>query len=138
MSTLRQAGGTGHGGRMLAGAGAGAGAAAASRLGHQGNCKRQLQRARTNRPYTGHWLGPTTTHPAPVTQPRGQAGGQTGIATHDSQTALTGVLVRGFSRCHQRWPGTAPSREKAYSMLPRGECEVIGILVRSAAGAGST
>ena len=30
-----------------------------------------------------------------------------------SQTALTGVRVRGETECHQREPGMAPSREKA-------------------------
>src|SRR5436190_17583279 len=30
-----------------------------------------------------------------------------------SQTALTGVRVRGDTECHQREPGMAPSREKA-------------------------
>lgn len=34
-----------------------------------------------------------------------------------SHTALTGVLVWGLMECHQRLPGTAPSRENAYSML---------------------
>lgn len=33
--------------------------------------------------------------------------------TTQSHTALTGVLVAGLIWCHQREPGTAPSREKA-------------------------
>ena len=36
--------------------------------------------------------------------------------TTQNQMPFVGVLVRGLMRCQSRWPGTAPSRLKAYSM----------------------
>ena len=36
--------------------------------------------------------------------------------SHLIHTALTGVRVEGWTLCHQRLPGMAPSRENAYTM----------------------
>ena len=36
--------------------------------------------------------------------------------TAQIQIEFVGVRVRGLMRCHSLWPGTAPSRENAYSI----------------------
>src|SRR5271166_2659032 len=54
---------------------------------------------------------------------------------------FVGVLVRGLIRCHSLWPGTAPSRLKAYSIrefavteaIPQKACATTAISNRSSA-----